>query len=163
MNLKKMALIAEVLGGVGIIISILYLAYEVSQNSEGVGLSHHLTLSDQYLALRQSLSEDADLAKVMVKGNSDFSALEPFERMQFEAYLTSFWDIWENAQYIFLTGRIDQGTWTDWNRALCIRNASEGSATAWSNGLYREFNPEFARLVNQCFAESNLQTADINY
>jgi len=58
MNLKKMALIAEVLGGVGIIISILYLAYEVSQNSESVELSHHLTLSDQYLALRQSIAEE---------------------------------------------------------------------------------------------------------
>jgi hypothetical protein len=30
-----------------------------------------LTLSDQYFALQQSLSEDADLAKVMVKDNSD--------------------------------------------------------------------------------------------
>jgi len=58
MNLKKMALIAEVLGGVGIIISILYLAYVVSQNSESVELSHHLTLSDQYLALRQSIAEE---------------------------------------------------------------------------------------------------------
>lgn len=163
MNLKKMALIAEVLGGVGIIVSILYLAYEVSQNSESVELSHHLTLSDQYLALRQSLSEEADLAKIMVKGGSDFSALEPFERLQFEAYLTSFWDIWENAQYMFATDRIDLNSWTNWNRALCLRIASEGSAAAWSDGLYREFSPEFAPLVNQCFAESNLQTADINY
>ena len=158
-----MALIAEILGGVGIIISILYLAYEVSQNSQSVELSHHLTLSDQYLALRQSLSEEADLAKIMVKGNSDFSALEPFEQLQFEAYLTSFWDIWENAQYMFVTGRIDQGTWTNWNRALCLRIASKGSAVAWSNGLFREFGPEFTPIVNQCFAESNLQTADLKY
>jgi hypothetical protein len=163
MKLKKMALVAEVLGGVGIIISILYLAYEVSQNSESMQLSHHLTLSDQYLALRQSLSEEADLAKIMVKGSADFSALEPFERLQFEAYLTSFWDIWENAHYMFDTGRIDPGTWTNWNRALCLRIASEGSAAAWSNGLYREFSPAFVSIANQCFAESNLQTPAINF
>lgn len=163
MNLRKMALIAEVLGGVGIIVSILYLAYEVSQNSESIKLSHHLTLSDQYLALRQSLSEEADLAKIMVKGSTDFTALEPFERLQYEAYLTSFWDTWENAHYMFVTDRISPSAWTNWSRALCLRIASEGSAAAWSNGLHREFGSAFVPHVNQCFAESNFEIADINY
>jgi len=162
MNLKKMALIAEVLGGIGIIISILYLAFEVSQNSESVELSHHLTLSNQYLALRQSLAEEEDLAKIIVKGSSDLSVLEPFEKLQFEAYLTSYWDIWENAQYMSATGRIDQDSWANWDRALCLRMSSAGSAAAWSNGLYRQFSTEFVSIVNQCFARSNLQTALIS-
>ena len=42
MNLKKMALLAAVAGGIGIIISILYLAYEVSESTEEQALSHHL-------------------------------------------------------------------------------------------------------------------------
>ena len=161
MNLKKMALIAEILGGVGIIISILYLAYEVSQNSESIELSHHLTLSDQYLSLRQNILQEDGLAKIIVKGNSDISALEPFERLQFEDYLTSLWDIWENAEYMFGTGRIDQEAWVNWDRALCLRMSSSGSAEAWANGLYRQFGIEFVGTVNQCFAQSNLQTADI--
>ena len=92
-----MALIAEVLGGIGIIVSILYLAYEVSQNSENMGLSHHLTLSNQFLELRQSVMENDNLAKIIAEGNSGFATLEPFEQLQFESYLTSMWDIWENA------------------------------------------------------------------
>ena len=34
MDLKKTALIAEIFGGIGIIVSILYLGYEVSRNAE---------------------------------------------------------------------------------------------------------------------------------
>lgn len=161
MSLKKMALIAEILGGVGIIISILYLAYEVSQNSRSVEISHHLTLSDQYLALRMSVAEDNDLAEIIVRGNSNLSALEPAERLQFESYLTSLWDIWENAGYMFNTDRLSQSAWANWDRALCLRMSSSGSAAAWTNGLYRHYGVSFVDIMNQCLERSNLQATYI--
>ena len=82
MSRKKMAPIAEVLGGLGIIVSILYLAYEILQNSENPGLSHHSTLSAQALALRQSVMENDDLAQGITKGSSNFADLEPFQKLQ---------------------------------------------------------------------------------
>ena len=159
MRLKNMALIAEVLGGVGIIVSILYLAYEVSQNSESMELSHHLTLSDQFLGLRQSVMENDNLARIIAEGNSDIAALESFERLQFESYLTSMWDIWENAHYMFEIGRIEQEAWMNWNRAICSIMAMPGHAEAWANGLHIRFGSTFVPIVNRCYEQSNLPTA----
>lgn len=153
-----MALIAEVLGGIGIIISILYLAYEVSQNSKSVELSHHLTLSDQYLALRRSVAENDNLAEIIVRGNSDLSTLEPSERLQFENYLTSSWDIWENAHLMFRSDRLSPSAWESWNRALCLRMSSSGSAAAWANGLHRHFGVAFVDTMNQCLGRSRSQS-----
>ena len=161
MRLKKMALIAEVAGGIGIIVSILYLAYEVSQNSETMELNHHLRLSEQYLSLRQSIIEDGEIARIIVRGNADISSLEPAERLRFEDYLTSMWDIWENMMYMGVTGRIDEGTQANWDRAVCLRLASPGSATAWADGLYRQFGAQFRPVVNDCFSRSDLPTAAI--
>ena len=162
MSLNTMALHAEILGGVGIIISILYLAYEVSQNSKSVELSHHLTLSDQYLALRMSVAGDEKLAEIIVKGDSNLSTLDPNEKLQYESYLTSLWDIWENAGYMFDTGRLSQSAWSNWDRALCLRMSSSGSAAAWANGLYRHFSIGFLGTMNQCLERSKLQTTEID-
>lgn len=161
MSLKKMALIAEVLGGLGIIVSILYLAYEISENSETMGLSHHLTLSQQALELRQSLMENDGFARVITKGNSSFADLEPFEKLQFENYYISIWDIWENAYHMSVTGQIDQEAWADWNSAHCSVVAIPGSAEVWAQGREVLYHPEFAVIVNQCYEQANLPVADI--
>ena len=161
MSLKKMALIAEVLGGLGIIVSILYLAYEISQNSETMGLSHHLTLSQQALELRQSLMENNDLARVISKGSSNFADLEPFEKLQFEMYFISIWDIWENAYHMSIAGQIDQEAWGDWNSAHCSVVATPGSAEVWAEGRDALYAPEFAVIVNQCYEQASLPTAEI--
>jgi len=93
-------LIAEILGGLGIIVSILYLAYEALQSSESMALSHHLNMPSEYMASKQSVITDSGTAKIVVEGNSDVSGLEPFKWLQFEDYVTSIRDIWENGAYM---------------------------------------------------------------
>ena len=84
MNLKKMALLAEVVGGIGIIVSILYLAYEVSENTEGQALSHHLMLSEQAQDLEGNLLQNNNLADIVRRGRDDLGQLDANERYQFE-------------------------------------------------------------------------------
>jgi len=75
-NLKKMALLAEVVGGIGIIVSILYLVYEVSENTEGQALSHNLALSDQVLDLQHNLLQNSGLDAIVHRGSDDLAQLD---------------------------------------------------------------------------------------
>jgi hypothetical protein len=161
MNLKKMALLAEILGGLGIIISILYLAFEVSENSQNLTISHHLVLSDQLLAIRGRLLENDALADIIIRGRADLSDLQPTERFQFETYLNSEFDVWENVWLMASFGRLDRDYSIGWDRAMCRSALYPGVAEAWADGLFRLFGDEFVVVANDCFARHGLPTASI--
>jgi steroid delta-isomerase-like uncharacterized protein len=153
MNLKKMALLAEVAGGIGIIVSILYLAYEVSENTEGLALSHHLVLSEQVQDLEDNLLQNSELADIVRRGSDDLGQLDAKERYQFERYLLAWWNIWENAQFMAETGRLDAETWDGWNTALCRTTSLPGFADAWKSDLTRDhFNGDFRQIGDDCYA-----------
>lgn len=153
MNLKKMALLAEVVGGIGIIISILYLAYEVSENTEGQALSHHLVLSEQVRDLEDNLLQNSDLADIVRRGSEAPGQLDAREQYQFERYLLAWWNIWENAHFMAETGRLDAATWDGWNTALCQTTSLPGFAEAWKSDLTRDqFSGEFRQIGDNCYA-----------
>ena len=69
-DLKKWALLAEILGGIGIIISVMYLGYQVSQNTTNIQAANALLISSETIASRQSLIDDAELSDLVLKGRS---------------------------------------------------------------------------------------------
>lgn len=154
-----MALIAEIVGGLGIIVSILYLGYEVSRNVERMEISHHLTLSDQAMSLRNSVLESGELADILVKGNADISTLEPYQRLQYRQYMSGWWDIWENASYMARIGQLDEGTWVAWNRAACLTTSTPGAKALWNDGYNSNYMEVFKPRVDECYAEANPQAA----
>jgi hypothetical protein len=103
MNLKKTALLAEVLGGIGIIVSILYLAFEISENSKNTKISNELILMQLNADVRILVTSDADAAEMILKGSNDVSSLSEVELDRFYMFAQHLFDIWE--QTITLTGR----------------------------------------------------------
>jgi hypothetical protein len=97
MDLKKSALIAEILGGIGIIVSILYLGFEISENNKNTRTSNHLALQELTGQINNLLMENTALAEVILKGQDDPTSLSEVEQMQFYAFADRSFNVWETA------------------------------------------------------------------
>ena len=156
MELKRAALLAEIVGGLGIIISILYLAIEVSQNSDSQVMANNLALTEQIHGLNASILANDELADLIAMSRSDVSSLTPGEVEQIRAYTGSLMQIWEDALGMYYLGDFSDEYWSGWSRALCRMTSEPGWAAVWKDGLHEHYNDSFVQAVNECFARSNL-------
>ena len=150
MNLKKTALVAEILGGIGIIISILYLGFEVSQNSKNTEIANHLALVEQIGAMRTLHMTDKTMAALVLKGAAELSSLTDVEHDQFYWYALHRFDLWETALLINERGGLPQGTWELWNSGMCESVRRPGFIEVWESGMYRYFTPRFRTNMDIC-------------
>ena len=77
MKLKEWALVAEIAGAVGIIISLVFVGYQIkqgteetSQNTRAIEASAFQDLTSQILALNLSLIENPDLSEIFLNSHA---------------------------------------------------------------------------------------------
>ena len=161
MKLKKVALLAEVIGGLGIIISIIYLALEVSESSDAQLIANQLELSGRTQSLNSSVMESREVADLIAKSRLDTSSLTPGEEEQVKYFIYSKMAIWEDARAMSLVGHFSDFFWTEWSDGLCDDVAEPGFADFWARDLHKFHADDFVRIVNECFARSDLPIATI--
>jgi hypothetical protein len=143
MKLKRAALLAEIIGGLGIIISILYLAFEVSENSDSQVVANHLALTARMNGLNRSVLANNELADLIAMSRSNISSLTPGEVEQVRAYTGILMQIWEDALGMYDLGDLPDEYWVGWNRALCRMVSEPGWAAIWKGGLYDWYSDSF--------------------
>lgn len=146
-----MALVAEILGGIGIIVSILYLAYEVSQNTETQALTNHLTLASQIADLRHVIVQDAELIRIVQDGHRNFASLGEIDRARYNEIVSGWLDVWQNALQMAKAGQLDSQELDGWGRAICFAVSQDGGKHAWSSvRIYYEGDVDFVNSVDRC-------------
>ena len=86
-------------------------------------------------------------AQTVIQGSSDYSSLEPVEKMQFDSYVRMSLDIWEHAYYSHVGGMMRPELWRAWNASLLNDMASPSWQQLWHQ--YHESNgQEFQTHVN---------------
>lgn len=152
MNLKKIALLAEIIGGVGIIVSILYLAFEVAKNTTNTQISNHLALIEQAGELKYLRMNNPDMAEIVLKGASDTEVLSTIDQSRFRSYAMQVLDIWETAFLMQESDVLPAGAWEVWDYAWCNTVKAPGFRALWSTGTNNFYTSRFRENVNLCFA-----------
>jgi hypothetical protein len=154
MKLKKWALVAEVLGGLGIIISIIYLAIEVSQNSANTEVRNHLAIVDQTLKLRTAVVESEEFADILKRGDAGLLELNENERLRYSNWAYNSLDIWESTLIMYRRGGTSEEVWTVYSSGWC-RSLRErvGVQEVFLDLQDTSFTKEFAVHVNNCLGQ----------
>jgi hypothetical protein len=154
-DLKKWALLAEIFGGVGIIISVLYLGYQVSENTTNIQAANALSISSETMASRQSLIDDADLADLVLKGRSetDRDVLTGNERFRFFAYTLNRLTIWENLLLMNKQGLLPHGFFGPLDSGHCVNFRQPGYRFVWQGFARNYFSDDLKKRVDECFAD----------
>ena len=152
MDLKKTALLAEIIGGAGIVVSILYLALEVSENTKNTQISNHIALIEQNSEFRYLRLANPELVEIALKGSSNLPGMSEVDRSRFHVYALQAFDIWETAFLMNESDVLPGGTWKVWDSAWCNTLKAPGYRALWDAGMSNNFTDRFRGNVDSCFA-----------
>lgn len=111
MKLEKWALIAEIVGGLAIVVSLLFVGLEVQRNRVAQIQTGTNTVVSEYNATIRVLAADPEFACIYALGVQDYFKLSGSQRVRLSAYLVATFNAVQQMYSLFLQGAVDAETW----------------------------------------------------
>ena len=153
MNWEAMGSIAELLGALGVIVSLVYLATQVRSNTAAIRAGTSQDVTNRASEISQSISLDPSATEIIYVGLRDPDALSAEQRRQFGGILLAIFRAYENVEYQFRGGFLDQGEWSGLSSNLRSTATQPGFVTWWTRHGRHGFNPEFQSFIDEVIAE----------
>lgn len=131
MKLSEWAHVAEVIGGVAIVASLIFVGLEVRENTQVTRLTMDRTIDQQSIALNLSIAQSSDLADILIRGELDRDSLTPAERARFDNYCLSRFGSYENIVGDFYAGFVADKEFQLWANHFEFRFAKPGYRQFW--------------------------------
>ena len=141
-TLQDLGNLGEILGAVGVVVSLLYLAIQIRQNTRSVRASTYQAFSESFGDFRNLLIGNERLGAIWLKGLHSRSVLPDPERAVFDVLLMNFLRGVEVSFYQEANGLLDERFYRGWvDEALNIWRLP-GPRDWWLENA-QFFNPEF--------------------
>ena len=115
MKLERWALIAEIVGGVAVVISLLYVGACARQNTVPILSSNHQNLVAMDMN-KNAWFRDGGFAEIYELGMEDIDALSAAERRQFGTFISDQLNVWEYAYISHENGLMDDDIWAGYDK-----------------------------------------------
>jgi len=132
MNWDAMAAIAELVGALGVIASLVYLATQVrsstSQSRQAAAQSVQLKVN----SLLETLAANPSLADAYVRGSKGLGALTESEAMQVSAMYLALIRAYEELLHYHQSGAVDEWAWTSIRSTVQSVASAPGFSDWWA-------------------------------
>jgi hypothetical protein len=159
MNWDAIGAIAELLGAIGVIASLVYLATQIRHSREQMIQNTRAMRASAYQQFEHSLSERAmsqvtvpGLARIVLLGMSDLEQLNEEEMRQFAAWEYANMRGFDNAYYQFQLGMFDEDRWQMSIAELKWNLQQPGVVSIWDE-MRKTLSSEFVALVDEILGE----------
>lgn len=138
-NWDAISAISSVIGGIGVILSVVFLVYEVRRNAlaiEGATVQSLMSLERDVFAM---FAAHADLC---IRGNQDRSGLSEADRYRYDRVVASYMSLVYSASIQFDGRLIDQDCWEAYRNAARSHLDNPGFRESWQtfrHGYPRSF------------------------
>ena len=141
----------EVVGVIGIVISMIYVGYELRQNNIATRAQGHQELAALWISGIDLEISDQTFSSLVERGKADISSLAEAERRRFELYVSRYLNIWELSFYNYRDGALNFEIWESGNSFQCEWVKLPGVEETWrSNELGAGWEKSFREHVNSC-------------
>ena len=118
MNWEAIGAVGEIMGALGVILSLVYLASQIRAQNRESRMAAATEWTNEWNEFAVSFAEHPVLAELWVRGSQDFFSLNPVEVIQFSAQIGRFFRVAEGFHDQYSQGRLDLKTWRGLARAL---------------------------------------------
>jgi hypothetical protein len=118
MTLETMSQIGEFVGGLGVILSLIYLAVQMRSNTRAQRADMTARILDRMAAQQHTYAFDAEASRFFSRAITDPARLTMDERNQFAWLMTEFLSAMEFLMQQFDEGNVDAQTWQRWSDTL---------------------------------------------
>ena len=139
--------IGDFVGGIGVIITLLYLAAQIRQNTKSSRTQSYQADVAAISEWTREVGADAESSRIFQSGSLDFEALSESERVRFNLLMAALMRNLENIHFQYSNGAIDADTWVGWaNRTASI--LAPAGAKVWWSSQEEAYAPAFRRFAN---------------
>ena len=131
MTLPELAAIGEIVSSVAVIISLVYLAIQIRQNTEAERTSTYQSIVSDFGALNNNMASTPELSDMFVRGLEDFNQFNPSERARISQAFFQCFRYFENMFYQHHRGYLDEEIWVGWKRLILTYYSRPGFQTWW--------------------------------
>lgn len=153
MSWEAIGAVGELLGAVGVIASLIYLAIQIRQNTESVRAMSHHGIADQFQRTGLAVLEDPQLIELCLRGFSDASSFSDVDRLRVEMYLLSLFRTYEELYQLHRKGLIDHELWDSRERSMMRFLSRPGVRSWWASEESHWFIASFRAYVDGQLAE----------
>lgn len=155
MNWEAFGAIAEGLGAIGVIVTLIYVAVQLRQNTAALRSTATQGAHDQSSKVYDLLAGDADLGLIWARGLREPDSLNPAETARFFAILQATMFRLQNWYFQTESGLIDPQLLESWTRVVQQACAMPGFKVFWEQRQI-VYAPEFKDyLAKRVFTEDS--------
>jgi len=155
MNWDAIGAAGEVFGGIAVLISIVYLAIQVKQNTEENRVLRAQGLVAANADANALIANNSELSEIVRAGMFDFDALSETEQFRFSTLFFSFMSKYDFAYHQRITGRLDEQFWERTAYDIRVFLNLPGANRWWHRDKPR-YSPEFAAYVDELLSSSKI-------
>ena len=152
MDLQTLANVGEFLGGLGVIVSLIYLAVQIRGNTSSQQSETYARSLERMASMQAFMSKDHAFTKMFNEGLIDPSQLTLTQKIQFAWVLTEMFGNIEFMFFQFEQRNIPAELWDRWVETLKWWLTFPG-VVAWWKGKPTPFTPAFMSCVEECIAQ----------
>jgi hypothetical protein len=157
MSLADLGAIGEFISSIAVVITLIYLAIQIRENTESVKETNSIIHTDRMIGHSRAIASDPQLADIFRRGSADRSSLKDAERWQFGTYMWSLFVDFQSEYFAKKQDRLDAYHWQFQERNMVLYLMRPG-IEEWWNDLYLELDEEFVAYVTQLVHDAKSET-----
>jgi hypothetical protein len=149
LNWEAVGAIAELLGAMGVIASLIYLAFQIRQNTQSSKAATFQSVTSDALQYALTISDNEELTRILRLGSETQDRLPEDDYRRFQQLVRVYLRFHDNIFYQYRIGTLDEGQWSGYRHSLRLVLSSPGIRSWWRAGGNRHMlSPTFQELVD---------------
>lgn len=148
MDIQSWGSVADVVGAVGVIASLIYLALQVRQAQRVARAENVREVQSGFVRIQQMLTEDGDLARIYRTGCLDPARLDPVEKQRFEHLMSLYFIHFIECHTAHQDGLMSTDLYEPWRYGVASHLQTRGGAEWWM-AIRPHLKPDAVRAVDE--------------
>ncbi len=137
MTIQDWGAIGEIVGGIAVVVTLIYLAAQIRQNTRAVRANTFQGVVDSLTSGIAEITRDAEVTRIWIVGLSQSEELSEFDRGRFRLLILMAVRKWENAFYQRSHSVVDPEMWSAWDTSYREVTLAPGFRRVWEMEKHR--------------------------
>ena len=146
MTIADISDIAQAVAAVATVLGLVFVGYQIRQNTRATRAAAHHNVSDSLNALNLMFAENAEITKIYLAGMDNRRALSPEDRWRFDSVMRAYMHVCETMFVQAELGTGDDSIYLAEESGIRLIMAAPGSREWWDENPFG-FGPEFRSYV----------------
>ena len=154
MDFEALGGIGELLGAIAVVVSLIYVAGQIRQNTKTTSIANHQNALSLYSTFTDWTVRDPELARLLRNGLHGFDSLSPDDRFRFSQMMMYLFLFYNYQRESHESGFLDEGLFSIWEAAVASLLKMPGGASWWA-GAKGVFLPAARERIEEAIAATS--------